>query len=108
MIKRILIALLIASGAFFSYSHVGWLIATYDYKFGTPKYYFYGLYEVKKSKFLKEKLKEKNINAVFGGCLVGGFIYEHKMIYNKVIESHLPSKFFEDLSAELKSMPPEG
>jgi hypothetical protein len=103
-----MIAMLIASGAFFSYSHAGWLVATYDYKFGTPQYYFYGLYEVEKSKFFKEKLKEKNINAVFEGCLVGGFVYEHKMIYNKVIESHLPSNFFENLREELKSMQSEG
>ena len=108
MIKKIMIAMLIASGAFFSYSHAGWLVATYDYKFGTPQYYFYGLYEVEKSKFFKEKLKEKNINAVFEGCLVGGFVYEHKMIYNKVIESHLPSNFFENLREELKSMQSEG
>lgn len=108
MIKRISIALLIVSGAFFSYSHAGWLVATYDYKFGTPQYYFYGLYEVEKSKFFKEKLKAENINAVFEGCLVGGFIYEHKMTYNKVIESHLPSNFFENLREELKSIQSEG
>jgi hypothetical protein len=107
MIKKILIAVAIVSAVLFSYSNAGWVVATYDHEFGTKKYYLYGLIDVRKAKFIKEKLKEQNIRAVFGGCTVGGFEYEHKMIYNKVIESHLPSKFFEDLSAELKSMPPE-
>ena len=98
--KRILVILTIASASFFSYPYIGWAVATYDYKFRKTEYYFYGYIESDKAKFLKEKLREYNINANFEGCSVGGIEYDYKMMYNKVIQSNLPSDYFRNLKTE--------
>jgi hypothetical protein len=97
LISKILIALVIVSSVFFLNPYREWIIATYDYKFGDPKYYFFGLIDEPNSKFLKEKLKEKNITVVLGGCMIGGSEYKSAMKYNKVIESYLPQDYFENI-----------
>ncbi len=104
MIKKTLIALAIASAAFYSYPYIGWVIATYDYKFGTPEYYFYGYIESDKAKFLKEKLKERKIIANIMGCSVGGRQYEFDIVYNAAIESNLPPDYFKNLRKEFQNI----
>jgi hypothetical protein len=104
MIKKTLIALAIAAAAFYSYPCIGWVIATYDYKFGTPEYYFYGYIESDKAKFLKEKLKERKIIAKIMGCSVGGPQYEFNIVYNATVESSLPSDYFKNLRKEFQNI----
>jgi hypothetical protein len=98
LIGIILIALITVSLVFFLNPYREWIIATYDYKFGDPKYYFYGLIDEPSSKYMDEKLKEKNITAVLGGCMIGGSEYKSAMKYNKVIESYLPQDYFENIN----------
>ena len=97
LVSIVLILLVIVSLVFFLNPYREWIIATYDYKFGDPKYYFYGLIDASDAEFMTEKLKEKNIQAVLGGCMIGGSEYKSAMKYNKVIESYLPQDYFENI-----------
>ena len=97
LISRILITLITLTSVFYLNSCREWIIATYDYKSGNPKYYFYGLIDEPSLNFMNEKLKEKNITAVLGGCMIGGSEYKSAMKYNKVIESYLPQDYFENI-----------
>ena len=92
-----MITLIILTSVFYLNSCREWIIATYDYKFGVPKYYFYGFIDKSNANFLREQLKEQNIKAVFGGCMIGGFEYEFAMKYNKTIENYLPPDYFKNI-----------
>ncbi len=94
MIKKILATIFLLTAVFYAYPYFGWVKAKYDYKFGEPKYYFYGSIMYDSAEFISQKLKEKNIKAVFLGCLTGGPSYEYNKYYNKVIDENLPSDFF--------------
>jgi hypothetical protein len=97
LIGILLIGLIIVSLVFFLNPYREWITATYDYKFGDPKYYLYGLIDVSDEEFMIGKLKEKNIHVVLGGCMIGGSEYKSAMKYNKVIESYLPQDYFRNI-----------
>ncbi len=81
--------------AFFSYAYLGGIKASIDYKLGLQKYYFYGYIQSEASSLMTEKLRQKNIEAVFRGCEVGGPEYHYEMTYNRTIRQYLPEGYLQ-------------
>ncbi len=71
------------------YSGLGRLQAEFDHRLDVKKYYFYGYIDSDKSDLMTEKLRQKNVKAIFRGCEIGGADYHYEMAYNETVSRYL-------------------
>jgi hypothetical protein len=71
------------------YPSLGRLQAEFDHRLGEKKYYFYGYIDLDKSDLMSEKLRQKNVKAIFRGCEIGGPDYYYEMAYNETVSRYL-------------------
>jgi hypothetical protein len=89
LVSVILLACTYIETAIVSYPSLGSIQAELDHKLGVQKYFFYGYVDSDISDLMTEKLRQKNIKAVFRGCEIGGTNYDYEMAYNKTVRRHL-------------------
>ena len=71
------------------YPSLGRLQAEFDHRLGIKKYYFYGYVDSDISDLMTQKLRQKNVKAIFRGCEIGGADYYYEMAYNESVSRFL-------------------
>ncbi len=69
-----------------------YLSAFFDIKHSRVKWYVYGLMDIDSFLLSKEKLAAYGVDLMGGGCIVGGFQFEHDMAYNKAVWNNIPAR----------------